>query len=134
MFLLFLKFPQNTSAKVEEPVISSAWYSSKNKTQNKTQNFPPLQSQQDNIKSKPAVATPNTSTYVTAFFFFHIISIKLVLYKSNMSNVVHGKLIAEVKAKHQMDPLIQHGRRMANNQFKIKMQMEIPDLVVMQKN
>ncbi|KAG5325679.1 CASC3 protein, partial [Pseudoatta argentina] len=52
---------KNTPNKVEEPVISSAWYSSKNKTQNKTQNFPPLQSQQDNAKTKPAIAS-NTST------------------------------------------------------------------------
>ncbi|XP_014485899.1 PREDICTED: protein CASC3 [Dinoponera quadriceps] len=52
---------KNSSAKVEEPVISSAWYSSKNKTQNKAQNFPPLQSPQDNTKSKPAAAS-NTST------------------------------------------------------------------------
>ncbi|EFN76144.1 protein CASC3 isoform X2 [Harpegnathos saltator] len=52
---------KNTPTKVEEPVISSAWYSSKNKIQNKTQNFPPLQSQQDNIKSKPATVS-NTST------------------------------------------------------------------------
>ncbi|XP_070165506.1 protein CASC3 isoform X1 [Polyergus mexicanus] len=48
---------KNTSSKVEEPVISSAWYSSKNKTQNKTQNFPPLQSQQDNTKTKPATVS-----------------------------------------------------------------------------
>ncbi|KYN00007.1 PREDICTED: protein CASC3-like isoform X1 [Cyphomyrmex costatus] len=52
---------KNTPNKVEEPVISSAWYSSKNKTQNKTQNFPPLQSQQDNAKTKPTIAS-NTST------------------------------------------------------------------------
>ncbi|XP_011639579.1 protein CASC3 isoform X1 [Pogonomyrmex barbatus] len=52
---------KNTSNKAEEPVISSAWYSSKNKTQNKTQNFPPLQSQQDNTKTKPAVVS-NTTT------------------------------------------------------------------------
>ncbi|XP_012526151.1 protein CASC3 isoform X3 [Monomorium pharaonis] len=52
---------QSTPSKVEEPVISSAWYSSKNKTQNKTQNFPPLQAQQDNAKTKP-VTTSNTST------------------------------------------------------------------------
>ncbi|KAL6447300.1 hypothetical protein ACFW04_001505 [Cataglyphis niger] len=48
---------KNTSNKVEEPVISSAWYSSKNKTQNKTQNFPPLQSQQDNTKTKPTTVS-----------------------------------------------------------------------------
>ncbi|KMR04521.1 protein casc3 [Lasius niger] len=51
---------KNASSKVEEPVISSAWYSSKNKTQNKTQNFPPLQSQQDNAKTKPTTVS-NTS-------------------------------------------------------------------------
>lgn len=51
---------KDTSSKVEEPVISSAWYSSKSKTQNKTQNFPPLQSQQDNTKTKPTTVS-NTS-------------------------------------------------------------------------
>ncbi|KAL0103116.1 hypothetical protein PUN28_017446 [Cardiocondyla obscurior] len=51
---------KTTPTKVEEPVISSAWYSSKNKIQNKTQNFPPLQSQQDSAKTKPASAS-NTS-------------------------------------------------------------------------
>ncbi|RLU20263.1 hypothetical protein DMN91_006870 [Ooceraea biroi] len=51
---------KNASSKVEEPVISSAWYSSKNKTQ-KTQNFPPLQPQQDNAKTKSATV-PNTPT------------------------------------------------------------------------
>ncbi|XP_032665459.1 protein CASC3-like isoform X2 [Odontomachus brunneus] len=52
---------KNAPSKVEEPVISSAWYSSKNKTQNKVQNFPPLQSQQDNTKSKTSTVS-NTST------------------------------------------------------------------------
>lgn len=51
---------KNASSKIEEPVISSAWYSSKNKTQNKTQNFPPLQSQQDNTKTKSTTVS-NTS-------------------------------------------------------------------------
>ncbi|XP_072760753.1 uncharacterized protein Btz isoform X2 [Anoplolepis gracilipes] len=51
---------KNAPSKVEEPVISSAWYSSKNKAQNKTQNFPPLQSQQDNSKTKPTTVS-NTS-------------------------------------------------------------------------
>ncbi|XP_071581148.1 uncharacterized protein Btz isoform X2 [Temnothorax nylanderi] len=51
---------KDTPSKVEEPVISSAWYSSKNKTPNKPQNFPPLQSQQDNVNTKPASAS-NTS-------------------------------------------------------------------------
>lgn len=55
-------------SKVEEPVISSAWYSSKNKTQNKTQNFPPLQSQQDNAKTKPTTVS-NTSMYVYIMIF-----------------------------------------------------------------
>lgn len=49
---------KNASSKVEEPVISSAWYSSKNKTQ-KAQNFPPLQ--QDNAKTK-STSVPNTPT------------------------------------------------------------------------
>ncbi|XP_024884102.1 protein CASC3 isoform X2 [Temnothorax curvispinosus] len=51
---------KDTPSKVEEPVISSAWYSSKNKTPNKPQNFPPLQSQQDDVNTKPASAS-NTS-------------------------------------------------------------------------
>ncbi|XP_077259839.1 CASC3 exon junction complex subunit isoform X1 [Temnothorax americanus] len=51
---------KDTSSKVEEPVISSAWYSSKNKTPNKPQNFPPLQSQRDNVNTKSASAS-NTS-------------------------------------------------------------------------
>ncbi|XP_063990245.1 protein CASC3 isoform X2 [Diachasmimorpha longicaudata] len=36
----------------EEPVISSAWYSNKNKSQSKQANFPPLQPQQDNQRDK----------------------------------------------------------------------------------
>ncbi|XP_015109022.1 protein CASC3 isoform X2 [Diachasma alloeum] len=36
----------------EEPVISSAWYTNKNKSQTKQPNFPPLQPQQDNQKNK----------------------------------------------------------------------------------
>ncbi|XP_043478384.1 protein CASC3-like isoform X2 [Leptopilina heterotoma] len=44
--------PGNKSpVKVEEPVISSAWYSNKTKPQAKA-NFPPLQPQSDNLKSK----------------------------------------------------------------------------------
>lgn len=63
IIFLFFKLIQNASSKEEEPVISSAWYSSKNKTQNKTQNFPPLQSQQDNAKTKSTTVS-NTSMYV----------------------------------------------------------------------
>ncbi|XP_034947916.1 protein CASC3 isoform X2 [Chelonus insularis] len=41
----------------EEPVISSAWYSNKNKYHNKQQNaFPPLQSQQENQKTNTSTA------------------------------------------------------------------------------
>ncbi|XP_066601229.1 protein CASC3-like [Prorops nasuta] len=46
-------------APVEEPVISSAWYSSKNKVQNKAQNFPPLQPHVENQKIKTS-NVPNT--------------------------------------------------------------------------
>ncbi|XP_076655665.1 CASC3 exon junction complex subunit isoform X1 [Halictus rubicundus] len=52
---------KNASAQVEEPVISSAWYSSKNKIQNKVQNFPPLQTQSDSPKPKSS-STSNTHT------------------------------------------------------------------------
>ncbi|XP_017798145.1 PREDICTED: protein CASC3 isoform X2 [Habropoda laboriosa] len=52
---------KNASPQVEEPVISSAWYSSKNKTQNKVQNFPPLQAQTDSPKTKSS-STSNTHT------------------------------------------------------------------------
>ncbi|XP_068972200.1 protein CASC3 isoform X2 [Bombus flavifrons] len=52
---------KNASTHVEEPVISSAWYSSKNKSQNKVQNFPPLQAQGDSLKSKSS-NTSNTHT------------------------------------------------------------------------
>lgn len=47
--------------KVDEPVISSAWYSSKNKSQIKGQNFPPLQTQADSPKTK-SLTTSNTHT------------------------------------------------------------------------
>lgn len=57
---------KNASTHVEEPVISSAWYSSKNKSQNKVQNFPPLQAQGDSLKSKSS-NTSNTHTYVIFF-------------------------------------------------------------------
>lgn len=46
----------------------------------------------------------------------------------------HGKFITELKAKRQMDPLTLHGRKMASTWFKIKVQMEITDLVLMRKN
>ncbi|CAK9830326.1 Protein CASC3 [Anthophora retusa] len=52
---------KNASSQVEEPVISSAWYSSKNKTQSKVQNFPPLQAQADSPKTKSS-GTSNTLT------------------------------------------------------------------------
>ncbi|XP_078037577.1 CASC3 exon junction complex subunit isoform X2 [Augochlora pura] len=52
---------KNAPSHVEEPVISSAWYSSKNKLQNKVQNFPPLQTQSDSPKTKPSSAS-NTHT------------------------------------------------------------------------
>ncbi|XP_076765950.1 CASC3 exon junction complex subunit isoform X2 [Xylocopa sonorina] len=52
---------KNTSTHVEEPVISSAWYSSKSKSQNKIQNFPPLQTQSDSPKTKSS-STSNTHT------------------------------------------------------------------------
>lgn len=52
---------KNASTYVEEPVISSAWYSSKNKSQTKVQNFPPLQTQSDSPKTKPS-GTSNTHT------------------------------------------------------------------------
>lgn len=52
---------KNASTHVEEPVISSAWYSSKNKSQNKIQNFPPLQAQGDSHKTKSS----NTSNIHT---------------------------------------------------------------------
>lgn len=57
---------KNASTHVEEPVISSAWYSSKNKSQNKIQNFPPLQTQGDSHKTKSS-NTSNTHTYVIFF-------------------------------------------------------------------
>ncbi|XP_043267125.1 protein CASC3 isoform X2 [Venturia canescens] len=46
---------------VDEPVISSAWYSNKNKAPIKQQNFPPLQSQQDN-NQKSKSGSSNTHT------------------------------------------------------------------------
>ncbi|XP_076174148.1 CASC3 exon junction complex subunit isoform X2 [Ptiloglossa arizonensis] len=52
---------KNASTHVEEPVISSAWYSSKNKSQNKVQNFPPLQTQGDSPKTKSS-GTSNAHT------------------------------------------------------------------------
>lgn len=52
---------QDTADVAEEPVISSAWYSNKNKIHNKQQNFPPLQLQQDNQKTK-APSINNTHT------------------------------------------------------------------------
>ncbi|XP_015430720.1 PREDICTED: protein CASC3 isoform X2 [Dufourea novaeangliae] len=52
---------KNASPQVEEPVISSAWYSSKNKSQSKLQNFPPLQTQDDSPKTKPS-GTSNALT------------------------------------------------------------------------
>ncbi|XP_031845556.1 CASC3 exon junction complex subunit isoform X2 [Nomia melanderi] len=52
---------KNAPAQVEEPVISSAWYSSKNKIQNKVQNFPPLQTQSDSPKTKSS-STSNAQT------------------------------------------------------------------------
>lgn len=55
---------KNDSIHVEEPVISSAWYSSKNKTQSKEQNFPPLQGDSPKTKSS---GTPKTHTCVTFF-------------------------------------------------------------------
>jgi len=76
----FSKLLQNASSKVEEPVISSAWYSSKNKTQ-KTQNFPPLQPQQDNAKTR-SITVSNASTYVTVLFIFFIL---LCFYNVNTS-------------------------------------------------
>lgn len=60
---------KNASTHVEEPVISSAWYSSKNKSQSKVQNFPPLQAQSDSPKTK-SNNTPNTHTYVIFFEIF----------------------------------------------------------------
>ncbi|XP_015598571.1 protein CASC3 isoform X2 [Cephus cinctus] len=45
---------QNSPVGTEEPVITSAWYSNKNKSQSKVQDFPPLQSQSDNHKTKPS--------------------------------------------------------------------------------
>ncbi|XP_011309696.1 protein CASC3 isoform X2 [Fopius arisanus] len=45
----------------EEPVISSAWYTNKNKSQTKQSNFPPLQSQQDNQNNK----TPGVQNNLT---------------------------------------------------------------------
>ncbi|XP_046739129.1 trithorax group protein osa-like isoform X2 [Diprion similis] len=44
----------------EEPVISSAWYSNKNKSQPKAGNFPPLQPQHESPNSKP-VPTNNSA-------------------------------------------------------------------------
>ncbi|XP_012253652.2 protein CASC3 isoform X1 [Athalia rosae] len=44
----------------EEPVISSAWYSNKNKSQPRGQNFPPLSSQNESPHSK--LVTTNNST------------------------------------------------------------------------
>ncbi|KAK0090034.1 hypothetical protein PV325_003847 [Microctonus aethiopoides] len=52
---------KDTADVAEEPVISSAWYSNKNKIHNKQQNFPPLQLQQDNQKTK-APSINNTHT------------------------------------------------------------------------
>ncbi|XP_012152846.2 CASC3 exon junction complex subunit isoform X2 [Megachile rotundata] len=52
---------KNAPVPVDEPVISSAWYSSKNKSQTKVQNFPPLQAQNDSPKTKSS-NTSNTHT------------------------------------------------------------------------
>lgn len=63
---------KNASAPpVDEPVISSAWYSSKNKSQNKVQNFPPLQAQSDSPKTKSS-GTSNTHTYVMFFIVYFL--------------------------------------------------------------
>lgn len=57
---------KNAPVQVDEPVISSAWYSSKNKIQNKVQNFPPLQAQSDSPKTKSS-STSNAQTCVIFF-------------------------------------------------------------------
>lgn len=56
-------FQDNNPDTAEEPVISSAWYSNKNKYHsNKQQNaFPPLQSQQENHRIE-VQTTNNTQT------------------------------------------------------------------------
>lgn len=66
---------KNASTHVEEPVISSAWYSSKNKSQNKVQNFPPLQTQGDSPKTKSS----GTSNAHTCVMFFKIIRVTCLI-------------------------------------------------------
>lgn len=63
---------KNASTHVEEPVISSAWYSSKNKSQNKVPNFPPLQTQNDSSKTKSS-HTSTTHTYVIILFKLYLL-------------------------------------------------------------
>lgn len=122
-FFFLFQFMQTASNKVEEPVISSAWYSSKNKTQNKTQNFPPLQSQ-DNTKSKPTTVS-NTTTYVTIIFFYVIFTKQM--FDKKLSTKI---LFTEMKTKYQMILLLMHLGKRTNIQVKIKILMEM----VMQKS
>lgn len=99
------------------------------------QNFPPLQSQQDNTKTKPTTVS-NTSMYVNIYiviFLFTIFSIIFTKQISYQRNFIL-KIITEMKIRYRMNRPIHLGKKMANILLKIKLQIETQDLVVMQKN